>query len=80
MRIEKQALKYINKPDRPTVTRIRNAIDLIAGNPGIGKDLTNHEAQYSYRAGDYGILYDRYNNELIVVIVKVPGRGNVYKN
>ena len=71
VRIEKQALKYINKLDRPTAKRIRDAIDLIEKDPRIGKQLTNHGSEHSYRVGSYRILYDVYDNELIVVIVKV---------
>jgi mRNA interferase RelE/StbE len=80
VRIEKQALKYINRLDRPTVKRIRDAIDLIAGDPHIGKPLTEHGSERSYRVGGYRILYNVYQNELIVVIVKVNPRGQVYDN
>lgn len=78
--IEKQALKYINKLDRLTAQRIRNAIDLIAADPTIGKPLTNHNTEYSYRVGGYRILYDVHNKQLVIVVVKVLGRGNVYNN
>lgn len=78
--IKKQAEKYINKLDRPTARRIQIAISLIAENPTIGEQLTNHDAQYKYRVGDYRILYDVYDTTLIVAIVKVLSRGDVYKN
>ena len=78
--IEKQALKYINKLDRVNAKRIRDAIDLIASNPSIGKPLTNHFSEYSYRIGDFRILYDVHDKQLIIVVVKVLGRGNAYYN
>ncbi len=80
VRIEKQALKYINKLDRPTARRIRDAIDSIAEDPKVGKPLSEHGSERSYRVGGYRILYDVYDNELIVVIVKVNPRGQVYDN
>ena len=80
VKIEKQALKYINRLDRINARRIRDAIDLIAKDPSVGKNLTNHSREYSYRVGGYRILYDKYEAELIIVIVKVLGRGNVYNN
>lgn len=76
--IEKQALKYIEKLDRTSAQRIRNAIDLIATDPAIGKELTNHETARSYRVGQFRILYDVYENELVICIVKVGPRGDVY--
>ena len=53
VKIEKQALKYINKLDRNNAKRIRDAIDLIAKDPSVGKNLTNHSREYSYRVGGY---------------------------
>ncbi len=76
--IEKQALKYINKLDRPNAKRIRDAIDLIAEDPSIGEPLTNHSAQYKYRVGSYRILYDVYETQLVICVVKVGPRGDVY--
>ena len=77
--IEKPALKYISRLDRITAKRIRNAIDAIEADPAIGKQLTNHEASFSYRVGDFRILYDVYESQVLVIVVKVKGRGDVYK-
>ena len=76
--IEKSAEKYILRLDRITAKRIRNAIDAIAADPKIGKVLTRHEASYSYRVGDFRILYDVYEKQVLVIVVKVKGRGDVY--
>ena len=78
--IKKNALKYINKLDKPAAKRIRNAIDLIAADPTIGELLRNHMATYKYRVGSYRILYDVYNDQLVICIVKVGSRGDVYYN
>ena len=77
--IEKAAFKYISRLDKTTARRVRNAIDEIAADPKIGKHLSNHEASYSYRIGDYRVLYDIYESQVLVVVVKVKGRGDVYK-
>ena len=78
--IEKPALKYILKLDRTTAKRIRNAIAAIAADPKIGKLLTKHEASYSYRVGDFRVLYDVYESQILVIVVKVKGRGDVYNS
>jgi mRNA interferase RelE/StbE len=78
--IEKLALKYIKKQDSPSIKRLMAAIDLIAADPSIGAPLTNHTAMYKYRVGSYRILYDVYETELVVCIVKVGSPGDVYYN
>ncbi len=78
LRIEKQALKYIQKLDRPTAKRIMEAIDSIRENPSIGERLINHGSEYKYRVGSYRILYDVHDSVLTVVVVKVGPRGQVY--
>ena len=35
---------------------------------------------YRYRIGDYGVLYEVYEKEIIVLIVKIGTRGKVYKD
>jgi mRNA interferase RelE/StbE len=78
--ISKQAKKYIAKQDAPTIRRLSAAISSLAINPTeIGEPLTNHETEYKIRVGDFRILYDVYKNELIVQVVKVLNRGDVYK-
>lgn len=77
--IEKEAEKYLNRLDRPTVKRLRNAIDQIGVDPTVGERLTNHDATYKYRVGSYRILYDVYENEVVVVVVKIASRGQVYR-
>jgi mRNA interferase RelE/StbE len=77
--IERDAEKYIARLDRPTAKRIMNAIAVIAENPGAGERLTNHETAYKYRVGGFRILYDVYESEITVVVVKVASRGQVYR-
>ena len=77
--IEKEAVKYLNRLDRPTVKRLRNAIDQIGEDPTVGERLSNHDATYKYRVGSYRILYDVYENEVVVVVVKIASRGQFYR-
>lgn len=76
--LKKQALKYITKLAKPTAARIYNAIEAIKEDPTIGELLTNHTAQYKYRVGNYRILYDVFENELCIDIIKIGPRGDVY--
>ncbi len=76
--IKRDAEKYIKRLDRPTALRIRRAIINIGNDPTIGEPLTNHDAGFKYRVGSYRILYDVYEEEVVVDIVKVGPRGDVY--
>ncbi len=77
--IEKEAEKYLNRLDRTTYKRLRNAIDQIGKDPTIGERLTNHDASFKYRVGGYRILYDVYASKVLVVVVKIASRGQVYR-
>lgn len=76
--IEKSAFKYLSKLDKVSYKRISDAIDLIAKDPTIGKESTNHASARSYRVGQFRILYDVYDVQLVVSVVKIGPRGDVY--
>jgi len=66
------------KVRRQIVTRIRT----LATNPrqlGCEK-LASAGARYRVRQGAYRIVYEVRDEELVVVLVKVGHRSNVYKN
>ena len=60
--------------------QIKNAIERVAQNPQIGKHLT-HELTglLSYRSGAYRIIYRIYHKEIIVLILTVSHRKEIYK-
>lgn len=77
--ISSQAKKYIKKQDAPTIRRLTAAIDSLKENPQAGEPLTNHEHEFKLRVGNFRILYDLYEYELVVKVAKVLNRGDVYK-
>jgi len=79
LRLSRQAEKYIKKQDRTQAKRLRDAIDKIKEDPHIDEFLTNHENEYKFRVGDYRILYDVNETEVIISVVKVMSRGQSYK-
>ncbi|SMN02169.1 RelE/StbE replicon stabilization toxin [uncultured Candidatus Thioglobus sp.] len=73
------AKDLISIPNK-NVKQILKRIDALSDNPepqGAIK-LTN-QAKYRVRQGDYRILYEIRKLELIVTVVKVAHRKNVYK-
>ncbi len=69
--------------DLPVIVRKRLAprIDALAGNPrprGV-KRLSGTEDFYRIRVGDYRILYAIEHRELVVLVVKLGHRKDVYR-
>ena len=64
---------------KPAVQRILEAVDRLAANPRPPecKKLTGH-ALFRIRVGVYRVVYETRGDELIVIIVKVGHRREVY--
>ncbi len=77
----KKADKALRKMPRNIALNISKKIKELADNPHKMrniKKLTNHPG-YRLRVGDWRIVYTVYENELLVHIVNVKTRGEVYK-
>jgi len=61
--------------------RIANVLyNILAPNPFLGKALkADLKGRYSYRVGDYRIIYSIVKRELIIQIIKVSHRKEVYR-
>lgn len=70
----KQAIKFLNKQDKPTKIRIVNAINNLP--EGDVRKLQGQDG-YRLRVGDYRILFD-YTGK-IIYIDKIGNRGQIYK-
>lgn len=78
--IAPRAKKEIDKLQPNIKERIGNALLLLAEDPFIGKALkADLEGLYSYRVGDYRIIYDIVRRSLIVQVLKVMHRREVYR-
>lgn len=75
----KEAEDYLKKLDKNICERISKKIGLLKENPELGKPLTaNLAGLWSLRIGDYRALYQIKNNELIILVLKMGRRKNVY--
>lgn len=65
----------------PRIKRqLKSAVERIAQKPDIGKRLTAELSDYwSYRTGDYRIIYQTHPRKVSVVVVTVGHRKEVYK-
>jgi mRNA interferase RelE/StbE len=60
--------------------QIKDAVEHIAQNPSIGKHLTQELADmWSYRSGNFRIIYRVEHRQLVVIILTVGHRKDIYK-
>ena len=74
-----KALKKIPKPDRK---RISEKIDSLAEklpNPDITK-MKGNNPFHKVRVGNYRIIYEIQDNFLLILIVKIGHRKDIYRN
>jgi mRNA interferase RelE/StbE len=79
--IRKSALRELSKITAPTSVRIQHAIDALAHDPrprGCRK-LTGGVGAYRIRVGDFRVVYEIDDNAVIVVIVRLGHRKDVYR-
>lgn len=79
--IEKKALKFLATVPKKDYLKIRAHIDLLAENPhpqGSIK-LQDSENIYRLRYGNYRILYTVESDKLVIYVVDVGNRKDIYK-
>jgi len=77
----KQADKALRKMPRNLALKIAKKIKLLALDPNSMrnvKKLTHHPA-YRLRIGDWRVVYTVNDTELIIHVVKIKTRGEIYK-
>lgn len=81
IRYSKKALKYLVKMQAPKVSKIRESLVRIANGDTEGLNIVPLEALNAYRlrVGDFRVIYEIHKDELVLVVIKVGHRGDVYK-
>lgn len=75
-----EAADQIKKLDRSIKVRIEKALSRLAEHPELGKRLTGLLSdRWSYRVGDWRILYKIRKFELLIIVLTVGHRRDVYK-
>lgn len=75
------AYKELQKLPRPTIVKVVAAISDLSNDPypsGV-KKLIGSERSYRIRVGDYRVIYEIVEDKLIMEIVRVRHRKDVYR-
>lgn len=75
------ARRAVASMDRGVRLRIFNALQRIASQPSLGKPLRAPlQGLWSYRTGDWRIVYEIHQHIITVVVVGVGHRREIYEN
>ena len=73
-------LTSLKRTHKPIADRIVSVIDEFKTNPFLGKKLTGNLSDYrSVRIGEYRILYSVFEKRLLIHVVKIAHRREVYR-
>ena len=76
-----EAARRIDKLDKAVKDRVGKAILRLSENPELGKRLTGLLSdRWSYRVGDWRILYKIRKRELVILVLTVGHRSDVYES
>ncbi|WP_236793280.1 type II toxin-antitoxin system RelE/ParE family toxin [Amycolatopsis sp. GM8] len=80
--ITREALRALAKLDKPIRRRLQAAIDKLGSEPRPhgARALQGLKGAYRVRVGDYRIVYTIDDGRLIVVIVDLGHRREIYRN
>ncbi len=83
IKFEKSARYSLEKLDKPIRKQIENYLDKLSqlDNPRQrGKGLTgSRSGQWRYRVGDYRVICEIQDNILVVLVLEIGHRSNIYK-
>jgi mRNA interferase RelE/StbE len=73
---EKRCLKYLKKLDKNTQLRIIKVINELP--LGDVKRLQGSSDNYRLRVGDFRIIFSKDDEKLIILIIEIGPRGDIY--
>ena len=81
VRLARRARRSLESLERRDQQRIRGALDLLADNPRPPNcvALRGEDSVYRVRVGDYRIVYEVIDDVLLVHVVRIGHRREVYR-
>ncbi len=81
--LAKQAEKFLHKQSANIKTAIVNKLLVLADNPNSSvldiKKMHGAEDVFRLRVGKIRVLYRRYDAELLILVIEIGYRGDIYK-
>ncbi|WP_104178201.1 type II toxin-antitoxin system RelE/ParE family toxin [Cryobacterium sp. Y50] len=82
VRIAPGAQRQLHKCDPPVRRRIQAVIDLLAQDPRPPKaiQLVDGSGEWRVRTGDYRISYEIHDEQLVVLVLRLGHRRDIYES
>ncbi|TJY42454.1 type II toxin-antitoxin system RelE/ParE family toxin [Cohnella pontilimi] len=84
IRFHKDAYKYLQKQDSIARNRIIDHLKILSENPRHPeldiKRMQGLDNQYRLRIGSYRVVFSIIDHELVIIVIKIGSRGDVYKS
>ena len=81
LNLDKKAKDFLKKLDKPEQKRILDKLEQLKTNPELGKPLTgNLTGLWSLRIGDKRAIYQIFHDKLMVLVIKIGHRKNIYED
>jgi mRNA interferase RelE/StbE len=78
--VPRSVQKTIDRIEEPYQGRIKAVLALLESNPYSGKRLAaNHKGKWTYRVGPFRIIYSIKTKELVVLVIDVGNRRDIYR-
>lgn len=76
------AARQIRKLPRPARDRVLDAIEDLGDDPRPhgGKKLVGEKTAWRIRVGDYRVIYDIYDEQLTITVVRAGHRREIYEH
>jgi mRNA interferase RelE/StbE len=76
------ARRQIRKLDPPARRRVQAALELLSvePRPPAGAQLVGGAGEWRVRVGDYRIVYEIHDRELVVLVLAAGHRREIYRN
>ncbi len=80
LKIKQSAYKELQKLDKKERTRIISAIDKLTENPHLGKALKGElTGLRRIRTGNYRVIYEINEGEVLILVLRIAHRKQVYR-
>lgn len=79
--VSRSAAKDLRKIDRQWIPKILTAIESLESDPRPAgcKKLAGSDHTYRIRIGDFRVIYDVHDDTLIILVVRIRHRRDVYR-
>ncbi|MEX1028687.1 MAG: type II toxin-antitoxin system RelE/ParE family toxin [Paenibacillaceae bacterium] len=81
---DKDAFKYLQKLDKHTRIRITHCLQILSEDPFDSeldiRRMKGTVSEFRLRVGSYRVVYTIENDKLIIHVIKIGSRGDVYKS